>query len=153
MEWDVELYVARTVEAFLLSHRQRDDENERGGQLFVDLRNERGLCVTLATPPHRRDRRGRQWLELDRKRCAQELKQASLNNLRLVGYWHTHPESIPQISPQDVQSFRAFSRVNAPSMLYPVCVIVGREGMRAWSIRENAVVEAERNGIISTRDE
>lgn len=143
-EWDVLLHVPETVQRLLLDHRQRANDHERGGQLFADLRGAEGMRVAIATLPHRRDRAGRQWLELDRKRCREELLRAAQQGLHLIGYWHTHPETIPHLSSQDVQSFRAFTRVNAPSIRYPVCVIVGHEAIRAWSIREYEIVEATR---------
>lgn len=146
-EWDVMLHVPESVERLLLDHRQGANDPERGGQLFADLRGDEGMRVALATRPHRRDRAGRQWLELDRRRCREEVAQATQQGLHLIGYWHTHPEVIPHVSPQDVQSFRAFTRANAPRIRYPVCVIVGYDAIRAWSIREREIVEAARVNV------
>jgi hypothetical protein len=143
-DWDVALRVSASIAEFLRGHRQGDHDSERGGQLFAETRDVRGLSIARATPPHLRDRSGRTWLELDRRRCRGELRQARADGLSLLGYWHTHPESIPQVSPQDIQSFRAFTQANAPTILYPLCVIVGRDALKAWSIREADIVEATR---------
>lgn len=143
-DFDVTLHVSRPIEEFWRRSRQNDDDDERGGQLFANSRDTRGLVLSRVTVPHRRDRSGRNWLELDSRRCREELRVAEREGFRLLGYWHTHPEAIPHVSPQDIASFRAFTLANVPTIPYPICVIVGREQVRAWSIREQTVVEATR---------
>ncbi len=143
-EFAATLLVPPEVDSLWRSHRQGPTGSERGGQLFVDIRDARGLYLARATPPHRRDRSGRHWLELDAWRCRAELRMAHRAGLRLLGYWHTHPEPIPHVSPQDTASFREFTRRNGSTLPYPVCVIVGQAVTCAWSIREQRVVEAER---------
>lgn len=150
-DWEVALHVPVSVGTILSDRRQGLRENERGGQLFVDVRDERGLNLARATRPHHRDRSGRTWLELDARRCRDELRLAGDAGLHLLGYWHTHPEKIPQISTQDERSFRAFTRTNAPTIRYPVCVIVGQKALRAWSVREGRVVEAERTEFVPAK--
>lgn len=143
-----ELLVSRSVANVLGRNRQLGDATERGGQLFVDPNNSSGLLLALATPPHRSDRAGKSWLELDAERCRQEVICANDLGLRLVGYWHTHPETFPALSPADVGSFSRFTRRHALDLPHPIAVIVGKslkpEGIKAWSFRDGRYVEAAR---------
>lgn len=141
-----ELLVSQTVADILDRHRQGLLSVERGGQLFVDPLNPAGLLLALATPPHRFDRSGWSWLELDAGRCRQEIQDANEQGLRLVGYWHTHPQSVPVISPADVTSFSRFAARYTQDLPHPIAIIVGKsekpEGIKAWSFRDGKYVEA-----------
>lgn len=143
-----ELLVTEAVAQLLSAHHQRIWETERGGQLFVDPDDRRGLVLAGATSPHPADRAGWAWLELDSKRCRQEIAQANARGWRLVGYWHTHPQVMPKISPTDVASFAAFATRYAIALSSPLAVIVGKpvhpRGIRAWSIRDGQPKEGER---------
>jgi hypothetical protein len=114
----------------------------------VDPLSPSGLLLSLATPPHRADRTGWTWLELDARRCFQEIGEANAIGLRLVGYWHTHPQGVPVISPADVESFTRFAERYIRDLPNPIAVIVGQssksEGIKAWSIRPNGCLEAKR---------
>lgn len=143
---DSELLVSSVVAGVLDSHRQLGFGVERGGQLFVNPISPAGLLLTLATPPHCADRAGRCWLELDAERCRQEIERANTQGLRLVGYWHTHPQTVPAISPMDVGSFFRFAARYTQDLPHPIAIIVGKskrpEGIKAWSFREGKYVEA-----------
>jgi len=143
-----ELLVSQDVANVLENHRQEQGGTECGGQLFVDLGNPYGLMLTLATPPHIADRAGPSWLALDPARCQQEIEHANAKGLRLVGYWHTHPQAIPQISPTDSRSFRKFAKHYSQYLPHPIAVIVGYsqkpEGIKAWSFRGSGYVEVTR---------
>lgn len=145
---DVELLVTGSVAQFLSRHRQQSWEAERGGQLFIDLSDQRGLVLAGATSPDPVDRSGGTWLELNPERCRQEIAQANARGWRLVGYWHTHPQVIPTISPIDVASFAAFATRHTTALPFPLAVIVGRpdheRGIRAWSIRNGQPIEGKR---------
>lgn len=140
------LSVSRSVADVFDLYRQGSWRAERGGQLFVDLSNPNGLVMTLATPPHPKDRAGRTWLELDGERCQREIESANAKGLRLVGYWHTHPQTIPVISPTDITSFSRFARRYSNELPHPIAVIVGlsqeAHGIKAWSFRNGACLEA-----------
>lgn len=145
---DSELLVSQAVADVLNSHRQRGWGVERGGQLFVNPVSPAGLLLALATPPHRADRAGWSWLELDAGRCRQEIESANAQGLRLVGYWHTHPQTIPTISPADIESFSRFATRYTQDLPHPIAIIVGKsdkpEGINAWSFRGGRYVEATR---------
>lgn len=112
----------------------------------MDPQSSDGLLLALATPPHRADRAGWSWLELDACRCVQEIERANADGLRLIGYWHTHPQRVPVISPMDVRSFNRFAERYVRELANPIAVIVGQsedpEGIKAWSVRPTGSVEA-----------
>ena len=141
-----ELLVSQAVADILDSHRQGLFGVERGGQLFVNPVNPKGLLLALATLPHCADRSGWSWLELDAERCRQEIQAANEQGLRLVGYWHTHPQSVPVISPADIGSFSKFAARYTQDLPHPIAIIVGKsekpEGIKAWSFRGGRYVEA-----------
>ena len=143
----VSLSVAASVAATLSSARQRWWESERGGQLFVDLEHPAGVLLARATPPHPADRAGRHWLELNLDRCRDEIARANGEGLRLVGYWHTHPQRVPRVSPQDLSSFSRFANQHSAHLPQPIAVIVGTskasEGIRAWSLGVNGWLKGD----------
>ena len=143
---NAELLVSQDVANVLDSHRQQPSGVECGGQLFVNPATPDGLLLAFATPPHPSDRAGLTWLELDVHRCQLETKQANAQGLRLVGYWHTHPQTVPEISLTDIRSFSAFAARYRQDLPNPLAVIVGQsthpEGIKAWSFRDGMYVEA-----------
>lgn len=145
-----ELRVSRSVAEVLMAHRQRAWQHERGGQLFVDATDPDGLLLTLATPPHPADRAGWTWLDLDPNRCRQEIAQANARRLRLVGYWHTHPQLVPRLSGTDIASFATFAATYATVLPCPLAIIVGKpdhpDGINAWSFRQGRPVQGVRHG-------
>lgn len=142
----VELLVTDEAAAILRSGRQPIGANERGGQLFVSTSDHRGLILASVSLPHPDDDASECTLKLNEQRCSDEIAQANANGMRFIGFWHSHPEDVPGLSPRDLSSFQSFGRKNATSVPWPVAVIVGRsetpEGIKAWSIRESACLEA-----------
>lgn len=142
------LIVSHEAANVFINNRQRPGENERGGQLFVNPLDPYGLVLTLATPPHIADRAGKTWLELDAERCKKEINEAGSRGLRLAGYWHTHPQPVPKISPTDVHSFRKFANSYSELLPHPIAIIVGysqnRQSIKAWSFRSEEHIEAIR---------
>ncbi|MGD8175433.1 Mov34/MPN/PAD-1 family protein [Marinimicrobium sp. ARAG 43.8] len=142
---DCELLVSKSVAKVLNQYRQKRFNLERGGQLFADLGNSNGLVLSDATPPHYNDQAGKSWINLDPERCKQEILDANERGLRLVGYWHTHPQSVPEVSHADIESFRRFSENNSQQLPSPIAVIVGTSnksnGIRAWSFRQGSYIE------------
>ncbi|MEN4558421.1 Mov34/MPN/PAD-1 family protein [Pantoea agglomerans] len=142
------LLVSHSVADTFRCNRQISEKHERGGQLFVDLTHPDGIILSLATAPHKADKAGRTWLELDPERCKKEIQEANALGLRLIGYWHTHPQVIPQISGADISSFSRFAQRYSQVLPHPVAIIVGTSpdtsGIKAWSFREGMYIEAVR---------
>lgn len=142
------LLVSRSAADMFRFNRQISDEHERGGQLFVDPSHPGGIMLSLATAPHKADKAGRTWLELDPERCKKEIQEANAIGLRLIGYWHTHPQVIPQISGADISSFSRFAKRYSHVLPHPVAIIVGTSpdtsGTKAWSFRDGGYIEAVR---------
>lgn len=145
---DVELLVSQNVADIFNLYRQNKGV-EQGGQLFIDPFNRKGVVLVEASIPHPNDRAGRAWLELDEVRCKQEIIRANAKGLRLIGYWHTHPQRIPRISSEDLNSFFNFSKKYSKELPYPLAVIVGTshqsDGIKAWSYRSSGYIEAVQN--------
>ncbi|MBT2748620.1 Mov34/MPN/PAD-1 family protein [Lysobacter sp. ISL-50] len=84
---------------------------------------------------------------IDEQRGQAEIKVANAKGLRLIGYWHTHPQRVPELSATDLVSFRTLAARNPIDLPLPVAVIVGRspkeDGIRAWSIRSEGVIRAD----------
>lgn len=143
---DAELLLSKAASDVFAHARQLDGMTERGGQLFVNPTHPSGIVLSLATPPHPADRVGRTWLELNADRCMKEIKEANEQGLRLIGYWHTHPQAIPQISPADISSFARFAQRYERELPHPVAVIVGTSpiagGIKAWSFHTGKCIEA-----------
>lgn len=147
-EVEVVLLVSRSAADIFFCNRQISEGPERGGQLFVDPTNPSGIILSLATAPHKSDKAGRKWLELDPERCKKEIQEANNLGLRLIGYWHTHPQLTPQISGADISSFSRFAQRNTQKLPHPLAVIVGTSpeisGIKAWSFRKGGYIEGVR---------
>ncbi|WP_369931354.1 Mov34/MPN/PAD-1 family protein [Xanthomonas sp. NCPPB 2632] len=131
----------------LHASRQATGGIERGGLLFVDSGDVRGLILSLVTPSHPDDKADSHALLLSDARCRLEIETANERGLRLIGFWHSHPETVPHLSGTDIASFKSFGRRNNVDMPWPVAIIVGRsmsvDGIRAWSIRPSGIYAAQ----------
>lgn len=98
-------------------------------------------------PPHSDDRHGIFSLTINAERARRDIEVANRNGHRLVGYWHTHPQSVPELSCTDISSFRELAQLNPETLPMPLAVIVGysrsTDGIRAWSIRPSGILRAE----------
>lgn len=123
-------------------------EQRARGQLFVNPNDPRGPVLAVATPPHADDRAGWTWLELDPKRCRQEIRAHNETGFRLVGHWHTHPQAVPRISPTDARSIAHFATRNAELVSSPLAVIVGQskepDGIQVWLYRNGTLLQAKK---------
>lgn len=155
--WDelgVELHVSNAAAIVMKRHRQPLGDVERGGLLFVDPGHPVGLVLARVTTPHAADRAGEHSLIMDPARCAREIRKANAEGLRLIGFWHSHPEEVPDLSTIDISNFRSLARRSAVDLPWPVAIIVGRDlgadGIRAWSVRAERIHRAERSDPINT---
>lgn len=146
-EIGVKLLVSKSVYDLFDRNRQFGKKHECGGLLFVHNNHKDGVVLCLATPPSSKDKATRHSLEFDHERCRIETTDANENDLRLIGYWHSHPEDVPNLSSQDMQSFRNLIKDNPIELPSPIAIIVGRnlgpEGIRAWLIRGSTRFQAE----------
>ena len=109
-------------------HQQRHFwQHERGGILLASSVGAADgyVEVSEATPPHRKDRSGRSWLKLDHMRVLQEIREGFGRSLHFVGYWHTHPETHPHLSSQDVAAMVPAVRDADMDLLRILMVVVG----------------------------
>lgn len=146
-DFGAELLVPVSAGDILRGNRQPQGGVERGGLLFADASDSRGLILSRVSPPSPADKAHRHSIALNKERCVREIEEANRDGLRLIGFWHSHPEDVPDLSPVDITSFMAFSEKNRVDMPWPVAVIVGRDvgenGIRAWSIRPTKIYLAE----------
>jgi len=99
-----DIIVADDVFDHLRTHRQlRPCDKEAGGQLFATFSGQT-IKVCLATGPRRQDRRRRFWFRPNRSQENREIKKLFDQGLHYVGDWHTHPESTPTPSGEDMDS-------------------------------------------------
>ncbi|WP_291783277.1 Mov34/MPN/PAD-1 family protein [Luteibacter sp.] len=143
----MDLLVSNAARDVLHAGRQALGGIERGGLLFVDSGDARGLILSLVTPSHPDDKADSYALLLSDTRCRLEIEAANERGLRLIGFWHSHPETVPHLSGKDIASFKSFGRRNHVDMPWPVAVIVGRsnsvDGVKAWSIRPSGIYAAQ----------
>lgn len=148
---NVRLGIQPDVYHFLALQNQLTGDNECGGQLFMDMTDPKGLKIIAATPPHANDKAGPSWLELDEIRCREEIVTFNASGHRLIGYWHTHPQEVPEISSQDIDSFKRFSKQNHAHLPNPIAIIVGRalslDGVRIWSFQGLLPIMGEINAF------
>lgn len=127
----------------LTSYRQYGNQSEVGGQLFVDINQPDGIWLVKATPPHPADKCSYRSVEFNKLRCLEEIRQASKEGLQFIGYWHTHPQDIPQLSAQDRLSIRNFVIRNRHIQECSLAVVVGQSyscnGIRAWLCTPNTI--------------
>lgn len=147
---DVDIKVDVETAHTFAAARQLWYQRERGGQLFADIAEQTGIRL-IATPPHPRDGAGRTWCKLDETRCQSEIIEANSTGRRLIGYWHTHPQRIPSLSPRDIASFRQFTNRYQDVLPHPVSVIVGTsrlpDGIRIWSMHPDKQLEGIRRDV------
>ena len=109
----------------LLKHRQLElKDNEAGGQLFARFEGKDTIIVE-ATEPKNSDKRKRYWFEPNKHLQRQEIKAKHKNGEHFVGDWHTHPQSIPSPSGDDLKSIIDCFRKSHHELKAFLMVIVG----------------------------
>lgn len=82
-----------------------DTDTEGGGQLFAKFSGEH-TAIVVATPPRATDRRWRYRFIPNRISDRLEINHFHKTGLHYVGDWHTHPQSKPIPSNEDIKSMR-----------------------------------------------
>lgn len=108
------------------AHRQRRCfQREAGGQLFARIR-ENNWEIVIATGPRARDRRGRFSFWPHRASEQDEIFRHHALGLDYVGDWHTHPQDVPNPSPDDLISIAEVVRKSTHHLPGFLLIIVGR---------------------------
>jgi integrative and conjugative element protein (TIGR02256 family) len=85
------------------------------------------VTVKLATGPRPTDIRTRYSYQPDRRSEQLEIDSAHTKGLFFLGDWHTHPETLPSPSAQDVHSIRDAFRKSTHHLNGFLLVIAGTE--------------------------
>jgi integrative and conjugative element protein (TIGR02256 family) len=113
--------------AVFAKYRQRHWwQREAGGQLFARFESSQ-IVVAAATKPGRADLRTRFSFRPNRRREQRDILKYHAQDLHFVGDWHTHPEAVPTISPEDAESVSELVRRSRHDLNGFVLVIVGTE--------------------------
>ncbi len=122
------LTISRGVLKHFRKHQQtRLDALEAGGQLFAKLSSE-AVTIEQATGPRRSDFRTRTLYVPDRSAEQIEIDFWHRKRLHYVGDWHTHPETKPHPSGNDLDSIRESFVRSRHSLHGFLLVIVGTAG-------------------------
>lgn len=100
---------------------------EVGGLLFAPSvgSSDGRVHITKVSGPHASDRGKRYSLFLDHKLCLSEIEIQFTKGLHFVGYWHTHPETLPALSSVDKKAFRKVLRNGGLQVERFIAVVVG----------------------------
>ncbi|QDS91408.1 hypothetical protein FF011L_01380 [Roseimaritima multifibrata] len=93
----------QVLEVFDDYRQDRCWKREAGGQLFAKLTNDE-IVLKIATSPTRKDIRRRFQFIPFLKNQQEEINSQFESGLFFVGDWHTHPQTVPEMSPEDRES-------------------------------------------------
>lgn len=119
---------------------QVEDLPESGGVLLGTV-HERGLIVTVATTPTRRDRQFRYLFErlpFGHRALAKRLWRSTGGTTRYIGEWHTHPQDVPSPSLIDLAEWRKLAKERADKRPL-LAVIVGRHTLHVELLHSNGI--------------
>ena len=122
--------------------QQQERDKEAGGQLFAVFEGVDTLIVE-ATPPTLLDRRTRNGFRPNRGLQQQEIREKYNQGLHFVGDWHTHPESIPHPSEEDLRNMQECFARSAHDLRAFVLITIGTKPLPAGL----HVVLVEANGV------
>lgn len=129
--------------ASMVRHRQVSAKSkEAGGQLFARFEGN-DTFVVEATEPKPLDSRTRCLFIPNRWLQRQEIKALHLEGKHFVGDWHTHPQSVPSPSGEDINSMVECFRKSHHDLKAFLMVIVGTaelpEGLYVCLVDGNGV--------------
>ncbi len=119
-------------------HRQiRPWSSEAGGQLFGSITTDE-VTVSVATGPYKNDDRGRYHYRSNSEAAQNSIERHARLGKLYLGEWHTHAESVPQTSSDDIDAMArlvAKSALNSDAILM---LIVGQseaiDGLRLSTV-------------------
>jgi integrative and conjugative element protein (TIGR02256 family) len=134
------------LDVFQESRQLNPWSRESGGQLFCRFSGEK-LLIEHATKPGDGDKRSRYSFWPNRKKEQGDINSQFEQNLHYIGDWHTHPESMPKPSGDDIRKMQAIYRKSIHSLSCMILVVVGKEkipeGLWVGIIDHEDVFEAE----------
>lgn len=111
-------------------------DREAGGQLFSLSPHVSEVVISVATGPHRRDKRARCQFVPDLSSATRDRETQFAVGRHAVGLWHTHPEDNPYPSGLDCKSTREYLDAFNGEMDGFLLIIIGRSGnplnMAVW---------------------
>jgi integrative and conjugative element protein (TIGR02256 family) len=122
------IMLPRVLRTFARYQQFRPQSVEAGGQLFAQINGD-DIIVQTATKPHRKDICTRYSYIPDRTAQQTEIDRLHARDLHFVGDWHTHPDSRPLPSPQDMRSIKEAFRLSKHFLNGFLLVIVGTEAL------------------------
>ncbi|MEP0418066.1 MAG: Mov34/MPN/PAD-1 family protein [Ekhidna sp.] len=126
-------------EALIRMNQYKQDSNEKfeagGVVLGRFIKDFKDVIVDRITVPMIGDVRGRTFFIRGEKRHQQVITNAwikSNGTCNYLGEWHTHPESYPTPSGQDIKNWKEILSTRTFSSLYLYFIIVGTHQVRIW---------------------
>lgn len=123
---ELSLYVRFSHEAVsnLSEFKQSLYKHEAGGMLFCrDLHNET-INITYASTPTSSDTRKKYFFKLDEIQAQKLISKKFKNGLHYVGDWHTHPQSHPKPSQQDIKTINDIFTKSQHELKYFLFIIL-----------------------------
>lgn len=120
-------FSASACNVFALHQQLHFWQFERGGVLLASSVGSTDGVVDIVevTAPHRDDRAGPYSLKLDHARVLREINEGFERGLHFVGYWHTHPQRRPRLSPQDAIAMKPALQGSGLDLSRILMVVVG----------------------------
>lgn len=113
-------------------------DREAGGQLFSPAPHISKVVISVATGPHRRDKRTRYQFVPNLSSATRDRETQFAIGRHAVGLWHTHPEDNPEPSGLDCTTTREYLDAFNGEMEGFLLVILGRSGspfnMAVWMV-------------------
>jgi len=126
-------------EALIRMNQYKQDDYkslEAGGVLLGRfIKGSKNIIIDQITVPMIGDQRGRTYFIRGEKRHQQIITNiwaTSSGTCNYLGEWHTHPESYPTPSDQDIKNWQKILSTRTFSSLYLYFIIVGTQRVRIW---------------------
>lgn len=132
-ESDQVIILSDSVLDLFSEYRQKGDQPEAGGMLFVRFEFP-NIIVEKASPPAKEDKRWRTLFIPCRKIQRRYIKQKYDEGLHFVGEWHTHPQDTPTPSSLDLSSMEDSFAKSQHELKCFIMIIAGnsQQELKLW---------------------
>ena len=121
------IVLSQTAIDMMSRYRQTSFQHkEAGGQLFAQFIGTDTVIVE-ATPPSSLDRRARSRFWPNRYLQQKEINSRHKKGFHFVGDWHSHPESVPNPSGEDIQSMMNCFNASLHELQSFILIVIGLE--------------------------